>query len=120
MPYANTLEKAFTQTANYLSLMGTNGIIQNPDKFEVGSKEVELAEFTIGADLVRPLAKHTAAVKMYPTPVFIADLRSFMALLKQVAYCYGISPAVAKIRHLLIPSTEWNWKLTRCSRTPRQ
>ena len=53
--------------------------------------------------------KHKAAVKMYPTPVSITDLRSFMALLQQVAYCYAISPAVAKIRHLLKPSTPWNW-----------
>ena len=32
-----------------------------------------------------------------------------MALLQQVAYCYAIFPAVAKIRHLLKPSETWNW-----------
>ena len=32
-----------------------------------------------------------------------------MALLQQVAYCYAISPAVAKIRHLLKPSEPCNW-----------
>jgi hypothetical protein len=36
-------------------------------------------------------------------------MRSFKALLQQVAYCYAISPAVAKIRHLLKPSEAWNW-----------
>ena len=109
--YADTMEKAIIQTARYLSLMGSNGIIQNPYKFQFGSKEVEWAGagFTIGADLVRPLAKHTAAVRTYPTPFSNTDLRSFMALLQQVAYCYAISPAVAKIRHLLKPSTQWNW-----------
>ena len=109
--YADTMEKAIIQTASYLSLMGSNGIIQNPYKFQFGSKEVEWAGagFTIGADLVRPLAKHTAAVRTYPTPFSNTDLRSFMALLQQVAYCYAISPAVAKIRHLLKPSTQWNW-----------
>ena len=43
--YSKTLEKAFLQAASYLSLMGTNRIIQNPDKFQFGSKEVEWAGF---------------------------------------------------------------------------
>ena len=37
-------------------------------------------------------------------PVNITDLRSFMALLQQVAYCYAISLAVSQFRHLLKPS----------------
>ena len=106
--YADTIEKGIMQTASYLSLMGSNGIIQYPYKFQFGSKDVDWAGagFTIGADSVRPLAKHTAAVRTYPTPFSITNLRSFMALLQQVAYCYAISPAVAKIRHLLKPSTQ--------------
>ena len=97
--YSKTLEKAFLQAASYLSLMGTNGIIQNPDKFQFGSKEVEWAGFRIGPDSVRPLAKHTAAVKTYPTPISITDL------LQQVAYAYAIS----HFKHLLKPSTQWKW-----------
>ena len=31
--YTETLEKSFIQAANYLSLMGNNGIIQCPEKF---------------------------------------------------------------------------------------
>jgi hypothetical protein len=45
----------------------------------------------------------------YPTLVNITDMGSFMALLQQVAYCYAISPAVAKFRHLLKPSEPWTW-----------
>ena len=107
--YSETLEKSFIQAASYLSLMGNNGIIQCPEKFQFGSKTVAWAGFTIGPDSVKPLPKHTEAVRTYPTPVNITDMRSFMALLQQVAYCYAISPAVAKIRHLLKPSEPWNW-----------
>ena len=32
-----------------------------------------------------------------------------MALLQQVAYCYAISPKVAKLRHLLKPAEKWDW-----------
>ena len=38
--YAKTLEEAFFKTAEYLSLMGQNGILQNPDKFQFGTKTV--------------------------------------------------------------------------------
>ena len=38
--YSMTLEEPFFQAAYYLSLMGKNGILQNPDKFQFGKKEV--------------------------------------------------------------------------------
>ena len=34
--YSNILEKAFYQAASYLHLMGTNGIIHCPEKFQFG------------------------------------------------------------------------------------
>jgi hypothetical protein len=120
LQYSDTLEKAFIQAANYLSLMGNNGIIQCPEKFQFGSKTVAWASFTIGTDTVKPLPKHTEAVRTYP--VNITDIRNFMALLQQVAYCYAISPAVAKFRHLLKPSEPWNIMRTSmtCSRRLRR
>jgi hypothetical protein len=78
-------------------------------KFQFGSKTVAWAGFTIRPDSVKPLPKHTEAAKTYPTPVNITDMRSFIALLQQVAYCYAISPAVAKLRHLLKPTEPWDW-----------
>ena len=107
--HAKTLEEAFFKTAEYLSLMGQNGILQNPDKFQFGTKTVEWAGFLIGEKSVKPLQKHTEAIRSFPTPLNITDLRSFMALLQQVAYCYATSPATAPLRHLLKPSQPWDW-----------
>ena len=107
--HAKTLEEAFFRTAEYLSLMGQNGIPQNPDKFQFGTTTVEWAGFLIGEKSVKPLPKHTEAIKSFPTPLNITDLRSFMALLQQVAYCYATSPATAPLRHLLKPSEPWDW-----------
>ena len=56
---------------------------------------MDWAGFTIGPYSVKPLAKQTEAVRLFPTPVNLTDLRSFMALLQQVAYCYAISLAVS-------------------------
>ena len=107
--YSTTLEGAFYQTTQYLSLMGKNGILQNPEKLQFGKKEVEWAGFLITTDSVKPLPKHTAAIRTFPTPTGITDMRSFMALLQQVAYSCAISPRVAKLRHLLKPAEPWIW-----------
>ena len=66
--HAETMEEAFFQAAEYLSLLGQNSILQNPDKFQFGEKIVEWAGFTIGEKSVKPLPKHTAAIKSFPTP----------------------------------------------------
>ena len=52
--YSDTLEKAFHQAAEYLSLMGNNGILQNPDKFQFGRKEAAWAGFLVTNDSVKP------------------------------------------------------------------
>ena len=77
--------------------MGQNGVPQNTDKFQFGTKTVEW----LGEKSVKPLKKHREVIKSFPTPLNITDLRSFMALLKQIAYCYATSPAPAPLRHLL-------------------
>ena len=42
--YQPTLEKAFHHMADYLSLVGKNGIILNPSKFVFGAEEVHKGE----------------------------------------------------------------------------
>ena len=39
--YSNSWKGAFHQAASYLHLMGTNGIIQCPEKFQFGSKTLD-------------------------------------------------------------------------------
>ena len=41
--YEDNIEKSFKQVAAYLSLVGQNGIILNPDKFEFAEDEVSWA-----------------------------------------------------------------------------
>ena len=84
-------------------------------KATIGGKEVEWVGFLITDNSIKPLLKHTAAIRTFPTPMGITDMRSFMALLQQVAYYYTISPKVARLRHLLKPtelSRPWEWLKT--------
>ena len=113
--YSKTLEGVFYQTTQYLSLMGRNGILQNPEMLQFGKMEVEWACFLITDKSVKPLPKHMAAIRTFPTPMGITDMRSFMALLQQVTYYYTISPKVVRLRHLLKPtelSRPWEWLKT--------
>ena len=96
--YSKTLEGVFYQTTQYLSLMGRNGILQNPEMLQFGKMEVEWACFLITDKSVKPLPKHMAAIRTFPTPMGITDMRSFMALLQRVAYSYAISSKVTKLR----------------------
>ena len=88
--------------------MVQNGIPQNQDKFQFGNKTVEWAGFLIGEKSVKPLKKHTEAIRSLPTTFNITDLRSFMAL-QQVAYCFATLPATALLIHLLKLSEPWDW-----------
>ena len=45
--YEDNIEKAFFQVAEYLTLVGKNGIILNPDKFQFAADEVDWAGLRI-------------------------------------------------------------------------
>ena len=49
------IEENFNKTASYLSLLGRNGILQNPAKFQFCQKKVHWAGFEIGDDDVKPM-----------------------------------------------------------------
>ena len=85
--------------------MGTKGVLQNPNKVKCAVKEVEWACFLIGPEGLKPLPKHTEVMRNFPSPINMTDLKSYIALLHQVTFCYAISQAVHPLRHLLKPST---------------
>ena len=99
----------FNRTCEYLTLMGRNGLIQNPEKFQFCQREVHWSGFTIGKDSVRPMPHITKAIRQFPVPVNKTDLRSFMALVQQVSYATAVAPLLLPFRNLLKEATPWNW-----------
>ena len=53
--WGNTIEECFNKTVAYLTLLGRNGILQNPAKFQFCKKRVTWSGFDIGPDTVRPM-----------------------------------------------------------------
>ena len=104
-----TIREMFQHTAEYLTLCGQNGILQNRDKFVFCERTVDWAGFRLGPDGVRPLPSHTEAIRSFPTPTSVTDLRSFMALVNQVSSFYATQPKLLPFRALLKKDCPWYW-----------
>ena len=57
-------------------MLGEAGIILNPDKFQFASKVVEFAGFCITESDIEPLPKYPDAIRNFPTPKNISDIRA--------------------------------------------
>ena len=107
--YARSIQESFNQTCAYLTLLGQNGITQNKDRFKFCSQEVEWAGLKIKSDSIEPLSEHTEAIRTFPSPQNVTDLRSFVALVNQVANYFAVAPRLHPIRELLKKGSKWYW-----------
>ena len=71
---------------DYLILVGSNGIILNPKKFQFCQREVNFAGFLITQDDVKPLPKYLDGIRNFPRPTNISDVRSFFGLVNRVSH----------------------------------
>ena len=95
--------------AAYLSLVGQNGIILNPDKVEFAEDEVSWAGVRILKEKVAPLEDHVLAIRQFPTPTNITDMRSYFALVNQVSPYYTVQPKILPFRELLKKNARFYW-----------
>ena len=107
--WSETIEEAFYQAVEWLQICATNGITLNPHKFHFAEDEVEFAGFTVTPTEVRPADKFTAAVREFPTPKGITDIRAWFGLVNQISYAFSMTAAMSPFRHLLRPSTPFLW-----------
>ena len=86
----DTIAGTFWHTFGYLMKTGADGgIIFNADKFQFALEVVEFAGFEVTLDGYRPLKKMLEAVKNFPTPKNITDVRSWFGLINQLAYAFA-------------------------------
>ena len=109
MLYKSTIEELYWHIAKFFMLVGKNGILQNPEKFVFGEKTVDWAGYRIGPETLQPLPKHTEAIRTFPKPLNLTDLRSFMALVNQVSVFYAAQPKLLPFRDLLKKGVKWYW-----------
>ena len=107
--WSNTIEDAFYHAVDWLDLCGRNGIILNPSKFDFCKTTVTFAGFEISPTTVRPCPQQLEAIKNFPKPQNITDVRSWFGLINQVAYAFASAEHMLPFRNLLKPSTPFEW-----------
>jgi hypothetical protein len=106
--WQQTIAASFNHTAEYLTLLGRNGILQNPEKFQFCHKEVDWSGFRIEKGTVAPMPHILGIIRDFPTPVIRTDLRSFMALVQQVSFGHSFGSQAPPFREFLKETVPWH------------
>jgi hypothetical protein len=67
-----------------LSHCNKNGKVFSPDKFVFAKETVEFAGFEITKEGIKPTDKYIKAIRNFPTPTNISEVRSWFGLINQV------------------------------------
>ena len=105
----NSIAEAFFHTVEWLDICGHNGITLNPTKFVFAQHTVEFAGFEISPHTVRPCPRTLTAIRDFPTPTNITDVRSWFGLTNQVSYAFAAAERMLPFRNLLKPGTPFEW-----------
>ena len=103
------LETHWWRVIEYLGLVGKNGVVLNPAKFQFGSLEVDFAGFRITASEVRPLPKYLHAIANFPRPATLTDVRAWFGLVNQVSHYGRTTALMAPFKPLLSPKVAFEW-----------
>ena len=79
------LEQHWWRTIDFLSRVGSSGIVLNPDKFQFAKREVDFAGFRISERSIKPLPRYLDAIQSFPVPTSTTDVRSWFGLVNQVS-----------------------------------
>ena len=85
--WSSSAKQSFLQCAKYLTFCGTEGIIFNPKKLEVGKKQVNIFGFRMSQTGVLSSENQIECLSKYPNPTNLRDMRGFMGLVNQSTFC---------------------------------
>ena len=109
LTYDIDLEEHWWRVIAFLELMGKNGLILNPEKFQFCQREVTFAGFHIEETRIQPLPKYFDAIMNYPTPKSTSDIRGWFGLVNQVAHYAQLRDLLAPFRHFLSEKVKFTW-----------
>lgn len=107
--WSDSIADSFFQAARWLDICGHHGITLNPTKFTFACDTVEFAGFEITPTAVRPCPRFLQAIRDFPTPRNITDIRSWFGLINQVSYAFASADRMLPFRQLLKPGTHFQW-----------
>ena len=107
--YDSNLEEHWWRTIDFLRMVGEAGIVLNPAKFQFCKKSVEFAGFRVSETAIEPLPKYIDAIRDFPTPKNLTDIRSWFGLVNQVANYAQLREVMAPFRPFLSPKNPFQW-----------
>jgi len=103
------LENHWWRMIDFIILCGHNGVVLNRDKFQFCVKKAQFAGFCITPTELKPLDKFVRAIKEFPTPQKLADIRSWFGLINQVGHYNKLCPIMTVFKPLLSPKKQFVW-----------
>ena len=107
--YDDDIEGAFWHTFDHIKHCADNGIIFNRCKFQFARETVEFAGFELSMDGFKPAERTINAIKNFPVPRSITDVRSWFCLVNQVAYSFSQGDLMEPFRCLLQKKQPFYW-----------
>ena len=92
-----------------LDICGRNGIVLNPEMFVFSAHTVDFAGFTITMTDLRPCSRYLEAIRDFPEPRNITDVKSWFGLINQVAYAISMAERMHPFWKLLINGERFTW-----------
>ena len=107
--WSGTIERSYFQAVQWLDICGWNGIILNSDKFVFRKSTVDFSGFTITMTDVRPCSRYLEAIRDFPEPRNINNVRSWFRLVYQVTYAFSMAERMHPFRKLLTNGERITW-----------
>ena len=104
-----TIANLFWHVVRYIHHCHVNGIIFNHKKFLFGRQELEFAGLLLTSDGIKPSPRIVDAIRKFPTPTNITDVRSWFGLVNQCAYTFSQTEIMAPFRDLLKKHQRFYW-----------
>ena len=103
------IEQAFWHTFDHIKRCAENGIVFNKEKFKFARETVDFAGFEVSMNGYKPSDRTLSAIKNFPTPRNITDIRSWFGLVNQVAYTFSQHKVMEPFRELLKKGRQFYW-----------
>ena len=97
----NDIEDAFWHVFDHIKWCADHGIVFNRNKFKFSREVVEFAGFEVTMDGYRPSPRILTAIREFPVPRNITDIRSWFGLVNQVAFSFSQSHIMEPFSELL-------------------
>jgi hypothetical protein len=109
--WGTTMQELMTKLDTILLRCKAIGITLSIKKFKI-SKEVAFAGYVVKQGAIRPSPERAIALKEFPRPQNIHELRSFLGLAQQLAgFIPDLAHASEPLRHLLKKEHKYTWTI---------